>query len=536
MKTTKLLFIALLLIISLPKGECQETVFTLLQNDLERADKYFSEKNFQSALGLYLNVAHKEPSRKDIYLRIARSYHFLKQYDHAVAAYEKYDKGKNTLPLSDIYYYAEAQSGISKYDKAVEYYQAYLTRVPGDQLIIKKIWRLNNIQFLYEDSLHYAVRPIELNTEYGELCAVPYRSGIVFMSNRKELQLVDKVDASSNAPFYRIYQSKTLVDTITNRDTLGYSSPIIFNKQFNSGFHTGPLAFYDQDRKMVFTSTGNKKGQDGGRTLQLYFAEEQQRGWKVTQGFPYNSMDYSISDPSISADGKILYFSSDMKGGSGGKDLYKSEYVNGQWSKPKNLGEFINTPYDEVFPYMHDRTLYFSSNGHAGLGGLDIFKAELSVNGFDEAENIGYPLNTNYDDFGIVIDSLNRHGYFSSNRKKGGYNDDIYEFDMDLQTYPLKISGLLRFKEHSWSDSLELKIMPNAKVFLIDNIRNVTVHESSSDADGNFSIVIPYFSKYKIRVIGEDNDENIVSLEIPKHRRLFNQHEIVIVKDAFKSN
>jgi hypothetical protein len=196
----------------------------------------------------------------------------------------------------------------------------------------------------------------------------------------------------------------------------------------------------------------------------------------------------------------------------------------------------VNTAQDEVFPYLHHNTLYFSSNGHAGLGGLDLFKSEITADRFDEPQNIGYPLNTNYDDFGITIDSLNTHGYFSSNRSRGGYNDDVYEFDMDLQTYPLEINGVMKFKEQDLTDSSELRITPHARIYLIDNIRDVIVHESSSDADGNFSMAVPYFSKYKIRVVTQEGDENIVSLEIPKHRKEDSRHEIVIVKDLFKSH
>ena len=91
---------------------------------------------------------------------------------------------------------------------------------------------------------------------------------------------------------------------------------------------------------------------------------------------------------------------------------------------------------------------------------------------------MGYPINTNYDDFGLVVDSTDNHGYLSSNRENGGYNDDIYEFEMDLQAYPLTISGVLKFKEQNWADSLELKIMPNAKLYLFDNNRNVIVQEA----------------------------------------------------------
>ena len=190
----------------------------------------------------------------------------------------------------------------------------------------------------------------------------------------------------------------------------------------------------------------------------------------------------------------------------------------------------------KCFRFSMISTLYFSSNGHPGLGGLDIFKAESYNSNFMEVENVGYPLNTNFDDFGIVIDSLNIRGYLSSNRKGGGYNDDVYEFDMDLQTYPLEINGVMKYKEHSWMDSVDLKLMPNAKIQLIDNTRNITVQESTCNDAGNFSLTIPYYSKYKIKVVSEDNDENIVSLEIPKRRKSHGRHEIVIVKDPFKSN
>jgi hypothetical protein len=529
-KTTLCILLALLVV---SKATGQETVFALLKNDLRLADKYFENKDYQNALKLYKTVVKKRPS-KDVELKIARSHHFLKQYHKAIAAYEKHVKS-NSMSTPDLYYYAEAQSGILNYDKAVESYQAYLIRVPDDQLIMKKIWRLNNLQFLYEDSLHYAVRRVQFSTEYGELCAIPYKNGVVFVSNRKEVQAIETNDASMHAPFYKTYFSAVLTDT-TDDESFHYGRPFAFNKELTSKFHAGPLAFYEHETKMVFSSAAAKPSKKGERTMHLYFAELKDGHWKITTEFPYNGADYSISNPTINKDGTILYFTSDMKGGLGGKDLYKSENVNGKWTKPRNLGEGINTCYDEVFPFLHDRTLYFSSNGHPGLGGLDIFKTELSSSEFMEVENVGYPLNTNFDDFGIVIDSLNTHGYISSNRREGGYNDDIYEFDMDLQTYPLEINGVMKFKEHSWVDSVDLKVMPNAKIHLIDNVRNITVQESTCDDSGNFFLVIPYYSKYKIRVVSEDKDENIVSLEIPKHRKANGRHEIVIVKDAFKSN
>jgi tetratricopeptide (TPR) repeat protein len=535
MKVRSALFISLLFIFPAIAGECQ-TMFSLLKSDLKAADDHFQKRNFQSALSLYLNQSGKKPADKHLQLMIGRCYYNLKQYQAAVNAYEKSMATNADIPATDIYLLAEAQAGIGNYTSAIRYYREYLTKAPDDQLVIKKIWRLNNIKFLFEDSLHYAVRPIALNSSYGDMCAMPFREGLVFISNRKELQLVHKTDAALNAPFYKLYYAKIIPDTITRIGMIGYGKSVVFGKELHSVFHSGPVSFFDRSRKFVFAATSNKVNAIGARTLQLAFAEERDGVWKTTMTFPYNSVSYSISDPAISEDGKILYFSSDMKGGFGGKDLYSSVYENGQWTKPRNLGEQINTAYDEVFPYLHhNKILYFSSNGHAGLGGLDIFKVQFTDDGIDEVRNLGYPLNTRYDEFGIVVDSLNTHGYISSNRREGGYNDDIYEFDIDLQIYPLVINGVLKFKEHNWSDSSHLTTFPNAKLYLIDHIRNVTVHECASDGAGNFSMKIPYFSQYKIRVVGPDNDESIVSLEIPKHRKEQGDHEVVIVKDAYRS-
>jgi len=536
MRSTILLVVVI--IFGAYEGACQETVFGLLKKNEKLADRYFEERNFQEALNLFQAAARKNPRDHELRLKIARCHYFLKQYPKASDSYEQYLKAGQPFPPKDLYYYAETYVTLGDYKKAVEYFRQYLVQTPNDSLITEKIWRLDNIQYLYEDSLQFAVRSLpQLNTANGELCPVPYNKGLLYISNRKEGGLVEKIDASQNMPFYRIYFSPSVPDTTVENAALQFGRPTPFNTELSSKFHAGPLSFYDRHRKMVFTTTSEEAAEDGGRGLQLYFAELRQGRWKPTTAYPYNSKEYSITDPSISEDGKVLYFSSDMETGLGGQDLYRSEYANGQWTKPVNLGNHVNTPYDEVFPYLHGNTLYFSSNGHPGMGGLDIFKVMITSTGeYDEVTNAGYPVNSNYDEFGIVIDSINTHGFFSSNRKTGGYNDDIYEFDMDLQTYPLEISGWIRQKEYNWSDSSDLKVLPNAKLYLIDNIRNVNLSESVSDSSGNFSIVIPWFSTYRIRVVGKDNDEHIVSLEIPKHRKLYSKHEIVIVKDTFKSS
>jgi hypothetical protein len=532
-KATVFLF-SVILCLLIREGSAQDTVFGLLKGDEKSGDKSFEQRNYYSALQYYLN-ARSSNQDELLSMKIARCYHLTKKHTLAINEYEQLSQS-HKLSAIDAYYYAEAQLSTGNVQDAIAMYRVYLKEDSGDHLVIKKLWRLENIEFLYEDSLHFAVRELELNSLDGEFCAVPFRNGLVFLSNKKEVRLIDKMDASTNAPFYRMYRAEVFPDTLTNIGALMYGHVTGFAREIGSKFHAGPVAFYGQAKKMVFCSTSGEENNKGRRTLQLYFAEEENGKWKITGSFAHNSPAYSITDPAINEAGNILYFSSDMKGGFGNRDLYKSALIDGTWSVPENLGENINTLYDEVFPHLHqNETLYFSSNGHAGMGGLDIFKIETDSLQINEVQNMGYPINSHADDFGISIDSLLTHGYLSSNRKAGGYDDDVFEFDIDLQNYPITIAGVINYKEHNWHDSTELKVFANAHISLIDNIRDIVVYECKANADGNFSLVIPYFSKYKIKVLGEANDEHVVSLEIPRTKVMETHHEIVVIKDSFKT-
>ena len=532
-RTSVVLFAKIVLVFSLMfqnvKG--QNTVFSVMKKDKVLADGYYADQRYHAALQLYLRIAGKSADA-DLQLKIARCWFFLRKYDEAADWYEKATIS-GTLPPGDLYCHAETLSALKDYTGAAEAYARYLVKDPGNEFIAKKIWRLHNIRFLYEDSAHYALRPVGVNSGYDDMAAVPYGDGLVFMSNRKTEQVVENIDASTNASFFSLYYSAAHIDSLTGL-TQRYATPEIWQETRHK-FHEGPVAFFDKDKRMVVTRTAKVAGKNGRRNVQLFFAEKGDGRWKETGAFPFNSDEYSISNPWMSNDGSVLYFSSDMKGGKGGKDLYRSQNLAGKWTKPVNL-EAINTPYDEVSPYLAaNQVLYFSSNGHAGLGGLDVFKVSLDTHGPVDVVNPGYPLNTHADEFALVIDSLNTHGYITSNRKNAG-NDDIYEFDIDLQTYPLAIDGVVKFREVNWTDTTELKVMSHARLSLIDHIRNVPVFECISDSVGHFRLEVPYFSTYRIKITGEDSYENIVSLEIPKHRNADSRHEIVVVKDPFKSN
>ncbi len=528
-----LLMLILGMIISI-NISAQDSMTDLFKNDLKTADLEFTNENYQLALSAYLRVADRKDVPPSLPLKIAKCYYFTKKYDKAVKTYHQYVNSGKELPATDLYYFAEALSIVGNYEESIVYYEKCLAQDPENELLIKKIWRLSNRSYLFEDSVFYTVREIPINTTQGELLAVPYKNGIVFTSNREEVKLIKKIDASTNSAFYKLYFAPVYKEP-SGIGLTEYGPATLFNEVFQSDYHTGPICFYEGSNKMILAKSNDKKSADKGRTLQLYFAEFKQGTWKTTQPFPFNSPDYSNTDPSINEEGNILYFASNMPGGMGGMDLYVSMLSDSGWTIPKNLGSEVNTVKNEVFPHLQqDGTLYFSSNGHAGLGGLDIFKIEIQNGNFKELENVGYPLNSGYDDFGIYTDTLSNSGYLSSNRKNGGYDDDIYEFEMDLQPYPMTVTGVLKFIEHNWMDSSELRPLPDVTLSLIDDVKDLVVAETVSDSEGNFKMIVPYYSKYKVRVVGK-NIEGIVSFEVPKHRKINDKYDIVVVNDDFKT-
>jgi tetratricopeptide (TPR) repeat protein len=513
-------------------ARCQDNVFELAKSDSRLADEYFAAGNYEKAIELYWTIYRKNNDAASTKLKIARSYYYLREYNKAAGVFDAIARGSSPMKANDVLLHAESQVSSGDVKKAIDIYRDYLRRNSGDEVVQQKAWRLANLQYLFEDSLHYFVRPLPFNTPAAELCAVPYRDGIVFLSNRKEVTLIEKVD-QANSPLFKAYFAARPDSSADG--LMGYKTSF-FSKAVNSKLQVGPVAFFDNGRKLVFASyeTGPVSGRTK-RTLQLFFAAVQEGGWEITGSFPFNDGRYSITDPSITNDGTVLYFSSDMPGGKGGKDLYRSEFLEGKWMPPVNLGDVVNTRYDECFPFINkNTTLYFASNGHAGMGALDIFKIEQHQGKWLEILNVGYPVNSRADDFALVVDSTGVHGYFSSNRKATGLDDNLYEVNIDLQTYPIHISGFIGIKSHSWSDSTEIRPFPNAKLVVIDNQRDTQVFEGGSDENGNFSVVIPYYSKFKIRVIGPDRVEHVVSMEIPKQRKEYGRHEIVIVKDSFQ--
>ena len=514
-------------------GSAQTTIFSIFKDPLTLANESFSLGNYASAIELYKSVLNRKPEEITAQLRLAQAYYQLKDYKSSVSFYNRYLSHEDKeLSFADMLNYAEAKVVLKDHATALTYYKRCLQRDPKNDVIAKKIWRIDNINYLFEDSSRFAVQELAINSPAGELAPVVVPDGLIFTSNRKISRAVERVNAKLNEPFYQLYKT-SWKPTSTSGITI-MTEPKLFASSLSSPYNTGPAAFYNKGKNMVFVSSSTDVGENDSYTLGLYFAVLEENKWKMLPSYQFNNTAYSINDVSINEDGTVLFFSSDMKGGYGGNDIYTSQFKDGRWSKPQNLGESVNTSQNEIFPYLHkDGSLYFSSDGLPGLGQLDLFKTELGSSGYNEPQNLGYPVNSSYDDFGITFDSLATHGYFTSNRNSGGYDDDIFELDMDLQQYPITIAGVMKFKEHTWSEQTTIQPWPNVKFFLVDSRHGKTVSEGMTGAGGSFSITIPYFSKYFLQIVDPSGNEHKASLEIAKYRSEISSHEIVVVKDMF---
>ena len=223
-----------------------------------------------------------------------------------------------------------------------------------------------------------------------------------------------------------------------------WSKPTPFEEPMNTSDHEASPTMNKRANELYFTRCMQNSKVKPVPTCEIYFSKKKGKNWisPILVPLPYDSIS-SFAHPSLSSDGKVLYFSSDMKGGYGGKDIWFIKKIQrDEWSDPINLGDQINTNGNELFPFIHsDGSLYFSSDGHLGMGGLDIFKAEFDLeNNLRSVVNMNSPINSSNDDFGIIFEDDNERGYLSSNRV-GSKGDDIYSFN--LPKLSLTISGVI---------------------------------------------------------------------------------------------
>jgi outer membrane protein OmpA-like peptidoglycan-associated protein/tetratricopeptide (TPR) repeat protein len=419
MRSITALFLTFCFSLSLSSQSLKETT----------ADKYYDMLAFSKAATYYKELATIKNARPRNIRRAAECYRYINDHKHAVVFYEKL----NNLSISiateaDVYAYFQELKYTGDYIKANQTLQK-LRNLPQYASIIKRHDDNENYYInLKTDSSQYTIKDAGINTEESEFSPFITMGDVYFSSNRRNVATVNKKFAWDDTYFLDEYKGKYENGSFKDIKPL--------SKTIDSRYHEGPAVVSPDNKIMYITRTNyidRKLGYDTKKqvNIKLFISRKNDKGeWGKVENFPFNSDDYSTGHPALSKDGNTLYFVSDMPGGFGQTDIYKTNFVNGTWTKPENLGGTINTKGKEMFPYVYDDfTLFFSSDGYAGLGGLDLYISAIEQGHVKEVKNLGYPVNTRYDDFGIHLNADTKTGYLSSNRSGGKGEDDIYAFE-----------------------------------------------------------------------------------------------------------
>lgn len=399
----------------------------------DKADKLYKNWDYSGAAKVYQNEIATHPTA-DEYFKLGECYRNMSKYPEALKAYDKVNSmGEYKNPSFYLYYGWMLKTG-ERYDDAKIAFQKYMDMEPGDA---RGKMYYNSCDLVVNDhknDLPLMVKNVSsLNTKDGDFCPVVYRGGIVFTSDRQNAGH-GKVDNWTGEHYLELYSA----NTNGSDTTFGVATPL--DDIINNKYHDGPACFSKNYDTIYFsrvdkTLKGTLKKTLGIERSKIYYAVMGSDGkWGKVTAFYLNSDSFSVAHPCLSHDGSRLYFASDMKNGFGGSDIYYCNRDGAGWGPAVNAGPMINTAGTENYPALDSAdNLYFSSDGFAGFGGLDICVSKLWAGQYTQAVPMKAPFNSSDDDFGIVFLPGGKTGYFSSNRTGGKGSDDIYYFDISSE-------------------------------------------------------------------------------------------------------
>ena len=479
------------------------------RSQIEQGDESYEYYALAAAIEHYQMAWETDSTHYEAKLKLARCYHLLNNSEQAVHWYEQITDNKGVFFQADKLYYAQALESEKQYELAEKWYKAYSNEVNNQELAKNKELSDAERSAFYQDSAYYKVVSLEANSLQSDFSPAYVDQGIVFVSAREGTSLLKPAYGWNEQAYLDLYYAP-----VNEVGQLGKVQ--LLNKEVNSRYHEGPTSFYDNGKRMIFTRNNyfkKKKGKSsqGVVFLQLFTAtrtDSSMTDWKNIEPFAYNSEEYSVCHPSVTPDGKRLYFVSDMPGGHGGTDVYTSEWQDGAWSEPVNAGDAINTDGNELFPFIHSNDdLYFASDGHAGLGGLDIYKINWKERMSATPNNMGYPINTRHDDFGLILDETEERGFFSSTRGNKGSNDDLYRLYINMPK-TVVVSGTV-------IDRHTKEKLSQAWVKLEDKRRNIT-KEVQTKVDGSYTLELPWEATYQLTASRNGFEEYQQSLTLEK--------------------
>lgn len=516
--------------------------FSLIAQNEEtkRADKHFSRFEYIDAAEDYLDLVQDKKGNTYVYSRLADCYYNIFNTQEAERWYAKALAGSDDPEL--MYKYSQMLKANGKFNQSNEWMRKFSVMRPGD---IRALAFKSNPDYLakiLEKGKKFNVQNLEINSQNSDFGGTLLNGKLYIVSARNNAR---KTYGWNEEPFLDILEIPVRTDGV-------YGNAFLLGNKINTKFHEGTVAFSPDGETMYFSResfyenlyekdsiTNNKYS-----VMNLFKATKTEGLWDNVVPLPFNSSKHNTSGPSISKDGKTLYFHSDRPGGFGLADIYKVEIKpNGTFGEPVNLGQKINTEGQERFPFEgSDRNLYFSSDGHLGLGGLDVFFSKEIDGKMAPVRNIGIPVNSSADDFAFTINESGE-GYVSSNRMGGRGSDDIYAIKKLQPICDVLITSLVE-------DSKTGKLLKNAVVVLSDSNGNTLSSESTDDkgkaefmiaceTDTELQVGMVDYESKKVSISGSRDEEITVNIELDPIEKLIVEDRIVlkpIYFDFDKSN
>ena len=409
-------FITLLLSLTL-------TAVMAQNKDTQKADELYQRMAYSDAADAYKKLLKRGKGSRYVFKQLGYCYYQINDLKAAATYFKRVVKGRRVNP--EVFYtYAQVLKASGKLSEYQTYMKKFAQAKPEDSRAMAFVANPMGIAEMLDAFPAFDAKNLaDINTEFSEFGGVLVGKDFYFTSSRNTTRKKYHWD---DQPFLDVYTAEVVGETIKNAQ--------ILEGDVNTKYHEGTVAISPDGKRIYFDRNDYLDGkyvkdENGVNQINLYYSELVDGGWKGVYSVPFNNSEYSVGHPALSTDGRVLYFVSDMPGGMGASDIYSVALnEDGSFGEPKNLGSAINTVGKELFPSTDQNgTLYFASNGHMGLGGLDVFKAEAANGGFGPVQNLGNGANSAGDDFAFRYNPETETGFVSSNREGGKGMDDIYQ-------------------------------------------------------------------------------------------------------------
>tara|TARA_A100000171_G_C2140397_1_gene155024 strand:- start:591 stop:2486 length:1896 start_codon:yes stop_codon:yes gene_type:complete len=479
------------------------TISTAQNKDTKKADDLYKRLQYTDAAEAYQKLLKKGKGDRYVFEQLGNSYFYINDTKKAETYYKRVVKGNN-VKSETVYNYAQSLKANGKFSDYNTAMKQFAELAPNDSRAKEFMKNPNYVPKLMEKQPKFSATNMkDINTEYSEFGGIMVGNDFYFSSARNTTR---RKYGWNEEPYLDIYVAENVGGTIKNAELLK-------NKEVNTKYHEGNMAITADGKRMYFDRNDYYRGkydksEEGVNQINLYYADWVVGEWKDVQSVAFNSDEYSVGHPALSPDGNTLYFVSDMPGGKGHSDIYKvSVSKEGILGTPERLGDHINTEGKEVFPYIDSNgDLYFSSTGHMGLGGLDVFYAPAEGTGFGAPKNVGLGINSSDDDFAFIYDSATEEGFVSSNRAGGKGSDDIYT---TKKLEPLCEVELIVQVVNEYTKAP----IAGARVDLYDKLGNKLGTKTTGD-DGNVTLIAECEKEHEVQAVATNFESNAIDVEM----------------------